>query len=155
MVRPLYSRLFVILTAATALLDQLSKIFILQRQPNLDLTFLKIHLVTNSGAGFGILQNQALLLGFISLLVAIIVVFNYRHIPKEKRSQICFSLFLGGVLGNMIDRFSRGHVIDFLDPPFWPAFNIADAAISVGVIGLIWIASNKHPTRKERIDQNQ
>ncbi len=150
MVKSPYFRLFVILAAATVILDQLSKMLILQLQPNLDFTFLQIHLITNSGAGFGILQNQALLLGFISLFVAGIVIFNYRRIPPEKFSQVFYSLFLGGVLGNMIDRFVRDRVIDFLDPLFWPAFNIADAAISIAVIGLIWEAWKEHSIRKEK-----
>ena len=54
-----------------------------------------------------------------------------------KYAQYLFALFLGGVIGNLIDRAFRGYVIDFISFKFWPAFNIADACISIAVIGLI------------------
>ena len=73
----------------------------------------------------------------ISLIVAAGVVLYYKKIPKNKWEQVLFALFLGGVIGNLIDRLFRKFVIDFLDFSFWPAFNIADACITVSVIGLI------------------
>ncbi|MEK6846425.1 MAG: signal peptidase II [Nanoarchaeota archaeon] len=48
-----------------------------------------------------------------------------------------WALFLGGALGNLMDRWLRGFVIDFIDLKFWPVFNVADAAITVSVIGLV------------------
>ena len=51
--------------------------------------------------------------------------------------QLLWGVFLGGVIGNLVDRLMRGVVIDFIDLGFWPAFNIADAAITVSTIGLI------------------
>ena len=78
----------------------------------------------------------------ISLAVALAVLFYYKKIPQQKLPQFLFALFLGGVVGNLIDRFARGYVIDFLDLTFWPAFNIADSAITLGVI-LIVVTINK------------
>ena len=46
-------------------------------------------------------------------------------------------LFLGGVVGNMFDRLIRGRVVDFIDFTYWPAFNVADAALTVSAIGLV------------------
>lgn len=119
------------------LADQLIKYLIYLRQPQIELKVLTIHLINNTGAGFGILQNQSFFLGIISLAAVLLVLFNYPKIQKEYFLQILWALFLGGALGNLIDRWLRGFVIDFIDLKFWPAFNIADAAITVSAIGLI------------------
>jgi len=52
-------------------------------------------------------------------------------------------MLLGGALGNLIDRIREGAVIDFIDPVAWPAFNLADAAIVIGVLGLVYVAEAK------------
>tara|TARA_Y100000310_G_scaffold329251_1_gene398709 strand:- start:1471 stop:1911 length:441 start_codon:yes stop_codon:yes gene_type:complete len=129
--------LFVVIALIVVLLDQLSKLFIFKFKPNLDLVILKIQFIQNTGAGFGILKGQTFWLGIVSLVVAIGVIVHYRKIPAEKISQVLFAVFLGGVIGNLIDRFFRKFVIDFINFSFWPAFNIADACISVSVIGLV------------------
>ncbi len=129
---------FSVVAGIVIVLDQLMKWLTLKINPQWDWSFLKIHLVTNTGAGFGILQDKTLLLAMFSFLVAIVIVWNYHKIPKEHFAQFCVALFLGGVLGNFIDRAFRGHVIDFIDLKFWPAFNVADMAISIAVVGLIW-----------------
>mgnify|MGYP001590924140 CR=1 FL=1 len=119
------------------LLDQLTKYLILDYKPNLNLLIITIHLIQNTGAGFGILKNQAFFLGIISLCAALLVLFYYHKIEKQYFPQILFGMFLGGVIGNLIDRWFRGFVVDFLDLPFWPAFNVADACITLSVIGLV------------------
>lgn len=119
------------------LADQLTKYFVYALQPQIDLKIITIHLINNTGAGFGILQNQSFFLGIISLAAVLLVLFNYPKIKKEYFPQFFWALFLGGALGNLIDRWLRGFVIDFIDFKFWPAFNAADAAITVSVIGLI------------------
>jgi signal peptidase II len=79
----------------------------------------------------------------ISLLVASGIIYYYAKIPSKPWPQVLWALFLGGVLGNLIDRLFRGYVIDFIDLGFWPAFNVADASITVSVIGLIiWYWKN-------------
>jgi signal peptidase II len=118
-------------------LDQLLKYIILLSTPSINIGILTIHLVQNTGAGFGILKNQTLLLGIISLCVALAVLFNYHKIQKEYLLQVLWGTFFGGVIGNLIDRLFRKVVIDFIDFGFWPAFNVADAAITISVIGLV------------------
>ena len=132
-----FLKLFVFISSLTVILDQFTKILIYIYKPNFGISVLNIHLVKNTGAGFGILQNQTFLLGLISLFVAIGIISYYHKIPQEKYPQILVSLLLGGVIGNLIDRFFRKFVIDFIDFTFWPAFNIADAAITTVTIGLI------------------
>ena len=95
-------------------------------------------MIKNMGAGFGILQGKTFFLGIVSLVVAVTIISYYPRIPKEKIPQILFALFLGGVIGNLIDRFLRGYVIDFINFSFWPAFNIADSALTISVVGLVW-----------------
>ncbi len=115
------------------LLDQAVKASIEATKPD---AFL-IRYVQNTGAGFGILQGQTFWLALISLAVAVAVLLNYRKIPDNKWPQLLWGMFLGGVIGNLIDRILRGYVIDFIDVGFWPAFNVADAALTISVMGLI------------------
>jgi len=137
MVKKNYVLIFTIITLVTVFLDQLVKYLVLLFKPNFNLSFLKIHLIKNTGAGFGILQGRTLILAIVSAIVALAVIFYYHKIPQEKFVQILFALFLGGVVGNLIDRVFRRYVVDFIDFSFWPAFNIADACISIAVVGLV------------------
>lgn len=128
---------FSIITTVVIILDQLTKYLIQLLKPNLNLKIFTITFIKNTGAGFGMLQGQNFLLTIVSLIVALAVIFFYKKIPPEKFLQTMFALFLGGVIGNLIDRLFRGYVIDFIDFGFWPAFNIADACLSVAVVGLV------------------
>ena len=132
-----YLILFVAVALATILLDQLTKYYIAVKMPEWRLGFLFIHLVHNTGAGFGILKGQMAILAIISAVVVMAAIYHYRKIPQQRWAQVLFGLFLGGVAGNLIDRIFRQYVVDFIDVGFWPVFNIADAAISVSVIGLV------------------
>jgi signal peptidase II len=133
-----YLFLFVSIALVTVLVDQLTKYFVAVKRPEWDVGFLFIHFVHNTGAGFGILKDQMGILAVISALVAMAVIFYYRKIPQEKIPPALFALFLGGVVGNLIDRVLRDYVVDFFDVGFWPVFNIADMAISASVVGLAW-----------------
>lgn len=101
--------------------------------------FLRFTLVRNYGIGFGLLGTPALRWLWILITTAIIIgiLFYYKDIPKKYFPCICWALVLGGALGNLIDRVLLGFVVDFIDFGFWPAFNVADSAITVGVILLI------------------
>ena len=124
---------FWIFSVVIIILDQLPKLLVYYVQPQS--TF--FHLVQNTGAGFGILKGQTIWLALISLIVAVAVIVNYRKIPPQTFPQMLWGLFLGGVVGNLIDRAVRGYVIDFIDLQIWPTFNVADAAITVSVLGLV------------------
>ena len=132
--------IFSVLAISIVIIDQITKFIVLKGKPDVNLGILKINLVQNTGAGFGILKGWPLLLALVSLIVAAGVIFYYKKIPKKMLPQVLFGLFLGGVVGNGIDRLFRSYVIDFIDFGWWPAFNIADAAITISVIGLvIWM----------------
>ena len=93
--------------------------------------------IQNTGAGFGILKGQQTALIFFTLLVIGVIFYNYDKIPKDWLGNSSIALILAGAFGNLIDRVSLRYVVDFLDFRIWPAFNIADSALTVGVIGFI------------------
>jgi len=132
-----YSKLCVLITIVIVLLDQLTKYLIITYKPDWNLGLFKIHFLTNTGAGFSILQGETLLLAIISLIVIVGLIAFYKKIPRDKVAQILFSMFLAGAIGNFIDRMFRKFVIDFIDFGWWPAFNVADMSITIAAIGLI------------------
>lgn len=123
--------------AILVLLDQLTKYFVLKFQPNFNLKLFTLHLIKNTGAGFGLLKNHAFALTLISAIVVILIIYLYPRLPKQRFAQVSAALFLAGTFGNLIDRLTRKFVVDFIDFSFWPAFNLADISITLGAIGLV------------------
>jgi len=124
-------------------LDQLTKFFaagFLQLNTPVILikNFLNLSLVHNRGAAFGILKNQLFVFVVISLVAIALLIYHLKDKKKSLLSSISLSLILGGAVGNLIDRLRFGFVVDFLDFRVWPVFNIADSAITIGVILLSW-----------------
>ena len=110
-------------------------------------SFFNLTLLYNHGAAFSFLSNdktswQLIMFACISMIAAIVlIVMIIRQPTTAKLNLVSFSMILGGALGNFYDRAFRGFVIDFLDfhagSYHWPAFNVADSAITCGVILLI------------------
>lgn len=94
--------------------------------------------VYNTGAAFGLLQSQQLLLTAVSVAV-LVYAWTKRRLISEQPSAIKLGITLGlaGAVGNTIDRIVRGAVLDFISVPLIPVFNVADVAITVGVIVLL------------------
>lgn len=150
-----------IFAAVILVLDQLTKALIVanfqlgERKTLID-GFFNLTFVTNTGAAWGMLKGHGFILLLIALLVLLLSMFFMRAIT-EGFSERCFALFLvaGGIIGNSIDRIWRGEVIDFLDfhlaGHHWPAFNVADSAICVGVgiLMLSFIARGKEKAEPE------
>jgi signal peptidase II len=92
-----------------------------------------------SGSTSGL--RTGVLLGTGLLAVVLVLIYGWRHSPREAILQTGLALVLGGALGNLIDRAAYGHVVDFLyfnaGEYYWPAFNIADSAITVGVACMV------------------
>jgi len=124
--------------------DQLSKLWIrsnlLVGQSLPEAGFFRLTHVHNTGAAFGLFQGQSFPLTIVALVgIAVLLVyalFIYRRFPfLDKVLGIsALGLVLGGTVGNLIDRLRFGYVTDFIGVGIWPAFNIADSAIVVGVI---------------------
>lgn len=95
-------------------------------------------LVHNTGMAFGLFKDHGIVFIIIPVIAIALLVYNiyyYRENENLSRSYIfAFSLIMGGAIGNLIDRISIGHVIDFFDFRVFPVFNIADSAITVGAI---------------------
>ena len=101
----------------------------------LDMTY-----VRNEGVAFGALSGGGpLLVAAIAVALAGLVVFFALN-SNVPFLWLPVGLIIGGALGNLADRARDGAVVDFIDPIAWPAFNLADAAIVVGVLGLLYVA---------------
>lgn len=151
--------LFVILIGVVVTLDQSTKRYVdatfslYESRPVVE-GYFSFTYVRNSGAAFGLLSGQSptfLRIFFLSVtvLALILVTFYYARIPWSQRLTLWgLGLIMGGALGNGIDRYLIGQVIDFIDvyvgDYHWPAFNIADSAICIGV-GLLLIDSFRRP----------
>ncbi len=138
--------LLIAIAGLVLLLDQLTKLYIVSRfslyeSVTIIEDFFHITYIRNPGAAFGIFAGSAasfripffLTLSFVAIIG---MLFFYKTIT-EKLLRIALSFILGGALGNMIDRARLGEVIDFIDVHWysnhWPAFNVADSAITIGV----------------------
>ena len=132
-----------IIVAAIIVFDQLAKYIAAQSLSlNQPISVIKgifsLTLVHNRGAAFGILKNQVPLF-IITSIVAVLLIYSELKSNRHRQAySIALSLILAGALGNLIDRVFLGYVIDFLDFHFWPVFNVADSAITVGALMLGW-----------------
>lgn len=135
---------FFVIAIAVVALDQLTKAVVRAKIASGDAWpdkdwLLNIVNVTNSGAAFGILQGQTLFLVVTSLIGVAAIVLYYMYPPLEHGLlRIALGLQLGGAAGNLIDRVRTGEVTDFINFKFWPAFNVADSCISIGVATILW-----------------
>ena len=145
--------LFVLTALVIIVLDQITKVYIdthmtLHESIPVIQGFFNITYVRNPGAAFGCLADaspvvRALFLIGVSIFASCLIVY---YIVKMKTEDILLtygmSLIMGGAVGNLIDRIRLGEVIDFLDVYIstyhWPAFNVADSAVSVGAIILFY-----------------
>jgi signal peptidase II len=103
--------------------------------------------VQNRGAAFGILSEaglpyQSLMFSVVSLLALLAIALYAWRMPVQSRlPQTALAMVMGGAVGNLLDRARLGYVIDYVDmywgPHHWPAFNVADSAITVGVTLLV------------------
>lgn len=94
--------------------------------------------ILNKGAAFGILENQRWFFLLIALSLFVLYGIFRRRLPQHCQVYGGVGLLLGGALGNALDRFWLGAVVDFFDFRVWPVFNVADMGIVVGVTLLLW-----------------
>lgn len=140
---------FWLITVLVVALDQLTKVWIRSNLPIgqsiCEKGFFRIIHVENSGAAFGLFPGQALPL-ILASLVAAVILLVYVHLLSPRfplldnvRGKGVLGLISGGLIGNLIDRLRFGHVTDFIDLGWWPAFNVADSAATIGVVILVLI----------------
>ena len=97
----------------------------------------------NAGAAFGLFQNFTLGFLLISAVVMVAILFYYGRLPtRDWPARFGLALVFGGAIANAYDRGVKGSVVDFIQVPHWPIFNVADSAITVGVavllVGTVW-----------------
>ena len=111
--------------------------------------FFKIHYVRNEGIAFGLFhgvesQLKPIIINSFAIVALVFVLYYIWSTPLHERIMLlCLGLLLGGVLGNCIERMMRGHVTDFIELHWkdlysWPTFNVADSAITCGVMVLLF-----------------
>jgi signal peptidase II len=138
------------ITVLVAAVDQATKLWIasaLELYQRIELApFLNLTLVHNTGAAFSFLSSASGWQRWFFVIFALtvgagILVWLRRIDCRDRLSSIGLALILGGALGNAIDRLQHGHVIDFIDAYYgrwhWPAFNVADSAITVGAVLMV------------------
>lgn len=138
----------------------LAEMMLVMHQPVPLMPSFNLMLTYNTGAAFSFLANaggwQRWFFLILGLVVSIgLIVWLQRLKPTEKRLAAALALILGGAVGNLIDRAWLGQVIDFIQLYYqrwyWPAFNIADSAISIGAFLLV--LDSLWPTRADRLKQ--
>ena len=155
---------FLIIAIPVVVLDQISKLYIeynffLGESVKVISGFLNIVSVRNRGAAFGFLRDHNSILGvpiFLVIGFVALVVILYIYLKEDELffwRRIGLSLVLAGTSGNLIDRIRLGEVIDFVDFHFksfhWPAFNVADSAITTGAVLLIVSLAFQSPSSQK------
>ena len=144
------SLLVIILDQATKLL---AEAYLNYRQPLPIIPMFNLTLVYNQGAAFSFLSDaggwQRWFFIGLSLVISVVLVIWIGRLKQHQRLQtVAIAMILGGAIGNLIDRSIYGHVIDFIDVFYdqhhWPAFNIAESAITIGAFLLILDSIKSH-----------
>lgn len=93
---------------------------------------------SNTGVAFGMFQGWGSAFSILNLIVAAVIVFYYPRVPRQEWPlKVAMGMQLAGAIGNLIDRLTLGHVVDFISVGTFPVWNIADASITLGVAVLI------------------
>lgn len=100
---------------------------------------LRLLWVRNTGSAFGMFQGGSEIIKFLAIgAVILLAAYFFRSAKRDWLIALALGLQLGGALGNLIDRFRHGYVVDWIDFPRFPTFNLADSAITVGVVLLMY-----------------
>ncbi len=149
MLKPSFNN-WLLLAAVIIVLDQITKLIVdntmFYGQVIPVMPSFNIVLAYNKGAAFSLLANaggwQRLFFSTIAVVASVGIIWVLRKHHQNRLMSLSLSLILGGALGNLIDRIAYGHVVDFIQvfysTYYWPAFNIADSAITIGAILLAW-----------------
>jgi signal peptidase II len=136
------------------LLDQVTKAIVVSslaegQHESVGLGF-ELTYTTNPGLAFGIGQGQGFVLAVTVIALALVLAW-FAFDPGRPGLWLAVGLLAGGALGNLADRVRADAVTDFIDPPLWPAFNVADIAITAGALGLAiasigWAGQDSRPS---------
>jgi signal peptidase II len=121
--------------------------------------YLRLSYVHNSGVAFGLFDKvdspwKPYILAAMAVLAVILILLYRAHMPADRTLlQLALAVTMGGILGNFLDRVIRGYVVDFIEFHihevfYWPTFNVADSAITIG-IALLLIDTVKNPSMEK------
>lgn len=140
--------------AVVVAVDQLVKWWVVATLPGSPIVlvedFLQLRYVTNKGAAFSMLEGAGSIIALVAIAAAIFIVLVSGRLDV-RREAVALGLVLGGAVGNLLDRVFRGEgfldggVVDFVDFSFFPAFNVADSAITIGAALAILFAALQRP----------
>ena len=113
---------------------------------------LKLTLTYNDGVAFGLAGGNGILVILLAIVALVALGAFIATAPDRPATWLSGGLILGGAVGNLVDRVRLGHVTDFILVSGWPAFNLADSAITVGVVLLAWtvIRDDGSPRKRNR-----
>lgn len=112
--------------------------------------------ILNPGAAFGLFENSRIFFLAIALICVVATFVFRKYILEEgKLFQYGMALFIGGAIGNVIDRANNGLVRDFFDFRIWPIFNVADIAICIGVVMILISVFITDVLDKKQVDKNK
>jgi len=160
--------IWLLLSIIVIILDQWSKAWVLSSLPEFEPVpvidgFWNWYRTYNTGAAFSFLSDaggwqQWFFMGMAIIISGVLSVFLFRTPRNDWRTALPYALVIGGAIGNVIDRFIHGYVIDFIQwyvgHYYWPAFNLADSAIVGGAIGLVLFglrANQQHSNEKPHV----
>jgi signal peptidase II len=153
--RPVPRWLAPTVVVGVVVLDQLTKIWVVAALSDGPLSIVgddvELHLTRNSGGAFSLFTNATILLALVAVVLSVVLVRAVRR-AQDLLSVVALSLVLGGALGNLTDRiarspgFLRGEVVDYVRVGSFPSFNVADSAITIGAVLLVFAALRPVPT---------
>ena len=113
----------------------------------------------NTGAAFGIFQGMNPVFMVLAIVIIALIIIYFPNIPEEDLYfRLALSLQMAGATGNLVDRFMRGYVTDFISVGRFPVFNVADSCITLGVVVLVvgmWIEERKTKDEQRTPDPTQ
>jgi len=135
---------FLFPAAIVVAIDQFTKQLFWRNGQNYEILegFFNVTLLKNAGAAFGLFQGGRVFFVIASIVAIVLITWVGWRLPRDERfRRVCLSAILGGAIGNLIDRIIYGEVIDFLQigwqGHYWPVFNVADMAVSLGAVFLV------------------
>jgi signal peptidase II len=138
---------WLLLPAGLIVVDQLLKVLMVawigpdanRHRVEVGGSFLAFEYVENRGAAFGIFGSATEALAAVSIVIASAGIYMlWREHRENPPAAVAIALIVGGAVGNVIDRVFRGYVVDFVAVGVWPRFNLADSAVTIGVLVLLW-----------------
>lgn len=163
---PLQWAVLFLTVLTTITLDQITKLIVVRNLelyervvpiPALERVF-NFTYTRNTGAAFGLFSSASNVFMVIAFIASIVIIYYYRQVEGQTLSawlmRIAMGMQMGGALGNALDRVTRGYVVDFIhvfyEPYFdYPVFNIADSAVVIGVLTLIFLLWQEDRKKKQ------